>query len=220
MKFKSAFDIIGPIMVGPSSSHTAGAVRIGQIARRIFRREPEEIDVYFFGSFATTYKGHATDVAVIGGVMDYETDDDRIPRAIEIAKESGIKVSFHVEEAIPKFPNTVKIILKKGKHTLDITGISIGGGAVEITELNGFELKLSGESPAMLILHRDAYGTIATVANILARHEINISHMEVSRLEKGHTALMVIESDQMIHQEIIDEISMGHNIQDVTILKE
>jgi L-serine dehydratase len=218
MKYKSAFDIIGPIMVGPSSSHTAGAVRIGQIARRIFRKVPESIEVYFYGSFAETYKGHATDVAIIGGIMDYETDDERIPRAIEIARESGIKIEFYIEKAIPEFPNTVRIILSDKESDMEVTGISIGGGTVQITELNGFKLRLSGENPSILIMHQDTYGTIAGVAGILAEHKINISHMEVSRLEKGHTALMVIETDQPVAQRVIEEISHRENIQEVIIL--
>lgn len=212
MKYRSVFEIIGPVMVGPSSSHTAGAIRIGQIARKIFGREPKSIDVHFYGSFAETHKGHATDVAVIGGIMAFETDDERIPKAIEIAKEKGISIKFYKEETVAQHPNTVKLILQDGNEKIELTGISVGGGTVQIIELNGFPIRLSGENPAILILHKDAYGTIAAVTNVLARNQINISHMEVSRMEKGHHALMVIETDQMIQELLIQEMTLKDNI--------
>lgn len=218
MKYKSVFDIMGPIMVGPSSSHTAGAVRIGQIARRIFGMEPEEIHIHFYGSFAETYKGHATDIAVIAGLLNFETDDSRIRDAIEIAKKKGIHIKFYTEEMVPAHPNTLQIKLVKGNETLELTGVSVGGGAVQITELNGFDLNLSGENPAMLIYHIDAYGVIASVAGILANYKINISKMNVSRIEKNSMALMVIETDQVIQEEILKEISMKDNVKKVYVL--
>lgn len=220
MKYKSVFEIIGPVMIGPSSSHTAGAVRIGQIARRIFGSKPQSIEVHFFGSFAQTYKGHATDVAVIGGLLNFEPDDQRIPRSIELAAEWGIKVSFICEEAIPEFPNTMSIVLANEKEKLHITGISVGGGAVQITELNGFSLKLSGEHPSILILHQDVYGMVAAVTGLLTKEKINISHMELSRLEKGQTALMVIETDQLIKEELIKMINDLQHIMKVIVLQE
>ena len=218
MKYKSVFDIMGPIMVGPSSSHTAGAVRIGQIARRIFGMEPEEIHIHFYGSFAETYKGHATDIAVIAGLLNFETDDSRIRDAIEIAKKKGIHIKFYTEEMVPAHPNTLQIKLVKGDEILELTGVSVGGGAVQITELNGFDLNLSGENPAMLIYHIDAYGVIASVAGILANYKINISKMNVSRIEKNSMALMVIETDQAIQEEILKEISMKDNVKKVYVL--
>ncbi len=218
MKYKSIFDIIGPIMVGPSSSHTAGAVRIGQIARRIFGMEPEEIHIHFYGSFAETYKGHATDIAVIAGLLDFETDDPRIQDAILIAQKKGIQIHFYTEEMVPSHPNTLEIKLVKGDETLELTGISVGGGAVQISELNGFSLNLSGENPAMLIYHKDAYGVVASVAVILANHKINISRMNVSRIERDSMALMVIETDQTIQEEILKEIGLKDNVKKVYVL--
>jgi L-serine dehydratase len=218
MKFKSVFEIIGPVMVGPSSSHTAGAVKIGQMARKIFGKKPETAEIHFYGSFARTYKGHATDVAVAGGVLGFETDDGRVKESIALAKESGIHMEFFIEEAVVDHPNTVKIILKDHYEVMEIIGISIGGGAIQIIELDGFALKLSGESPALLILHKDAYGTVAAVASVLMKHRINIGHMEVSRMEKGHNALMVIETDQVIQNDIIQEIKHENNIRRVIVL--
>ncbi len=220
MKYKSVFDIIGPVMVGPSSSHTAGAIRIGQIARKIFGKEPEEIEVHFYGSFAETYKGHATDVAVIAGLMGFATDDIRVGRSIEIAEEKGIRIHFYKEQAHTEHPNTVGLVLKSADDQMEIVGISVGGGAVQITELDGFPLKLSGENPAMVILHKDTYGVVASVAAVLMRHKINISHMEVSRADKGSDALMVIETDQIVSQEGIDEITGEDHVKRVIILDE
>ncbi len=212
MKYRSIFDVIGPVMIGPSSSHTAGAVRLGQLARKILGHEPTSIAVHFYGSFAETYKGHATDVAVIGGLLAFETDDERIPNAIAIAKEKGIALEFFKEEAVPEHPNTLKIVLKVAGDEMAMTGISIGGGVVQVTELNGFPLQLTGENPVILVLHQDAYGTVASVATVFANHKINIGHMEVSRMEKGQNALMVIESDQEMPAELMEEISAQQHV--------
>lgn len=220
MKYRSVFDIIGPVMVGPSSSHTAGPVRIGQIARRLFDAQPDEIVVRLYGSFAETYKGHASDVAVVGGILNYETDDPRIPDSLVRAMELGIKVSFVKEESIPEHPNTMEITLIRGDDKLDIAAISIGGGVVRITRLNGFPLKLSGENPAILIFHKDAYGAIAGVASTLAANKINISGMDVSRIEKGDIALMTIETDQPVSDNLINAIAKKENIIRVITLSE
>ena len=160
MRYRSVFDIIGPIMVGPSSSHTAGAVRIGRMARQLFGRRPDRLTIEFFGSFAETYKGHGTDVAVVAGVLGFETFDARIPRALVIAGVQGMAVSIDIQEAIPAHPNTVRLSLADRREEMSVTGISIGGGAIQIVDLNGFELKLSGDNPAILIMHQDVYGRI------------------------------------------------------------
>lgn len=216
MKYKSVFDIIGPIMIGPSSSHTAGAARIGRVARELFGREPKWANVYLYGSFAKTYKGHGTDVAIVGGLLDFDTFDERIKDSLNIANQKGMKIEFFEEDAITEHPNTARIHLGDDKGDLELVGISIGGGKIEIIELNGFELKLSGHHPAILVVHNDRFGAIANVSNVLAKYEINIGHMEVSRKEKGKIALMVIEVDQNIDQHIIDEIIKLPNILQVT----
>ncbi|WP_019420934.1 L-serine ammonia-lyase, iron-sulfur-dependent subunit beta [Paenibacillus sp. OSY-SE] len=206
MKYRSVFDIIGPIMVGPSSSHTAGAAKIGRLARSIFGRQPKRVHISLYGSFAETYKGHATDVALIAGVLDYDTNDPRLPQAPQYADEAGIEVVFTTEDAVPEHPNTARIMMSDERDEMEVAGISIGGGKVEITELNGFELKLSGQCPAILVLNHDRYGVIAGVTQILSGQHVNIGHMEVSRKEKGKMALMVIETDEKINESIIDEI--------------
>ncbi|XXM73485.1 L-serine ammonia-lyase, iron-sulfur-dependent subunit beta [Lysinibacillus sphaericus] len=216
MKYKSVFDIIGPVMIGPSSSHTAGAARIGRIARNLFRREPKWVRISFYGSFAKTYKGHGTDVAIIGGILDYDTFDERIIHSIDQAREKGIRVKFQEEDAVTDHPNTARIQMGDEQGELELVGISIGGGKVEIIELNGFELKLSGHHPAILVVHDDRFGAIASVSNILAKHQLNIGHMDVSRKEKGKMALMTIEVDQPIDEDVIEEITSLSNITQVT----
>lgn len=212
MKYRSVFDIIGPVMIGPSSSHTAGAARIGRVARSLFGREPKWANILLYGSFAETYKGHGTDIAIIGGLLDFDTDDERIIQALELAKERGMKLSFIEEDAVPEHPNTVRIMIGDHDGELELVGTSIGGGKIEITELNGFELKLSGNHPAILVLHNDRFGSIAAVANTLAKYEINIGHMEVSRKEIGKIALMTIEVDQNIDTQVVAELEQHPNI--------
>ena len=216
MKYKSVFDIIGPVMIGPSSSHTAGAARIGRVARSLFGKQPKWARVHFYGSFAKTYRGHGTDVAIVGGILDFDTFDERIKTSLKIAEAQGLEVTFYEEEALTDHPNTAKVIIGDEQNELELVGISIGGGKIEITELNGFELKLSGNHPAILVVHNDRYGAIAGVANVLAKHAINIGHMEVSRKEKGKKALMTIEVDQNIDEMILDELTSLPNIIQVT----
>ena len=215
MKYRSAFDIIGPVMIGPSSSHTAGAARIGRVARTLFGKQPKKAIISLYGSFAKTYRGHGTDVAVVGGILDFDTDDERIPASLTIAEEAGMDVSFTIEDTVMDHPNTVKIRLFDEDKELELVGISIGGGTIEITELNTFKLKLSGENPAILVVHNDVFGIISSVSTVLANHEINIGHMEVSRKEKGQMALMVIEVDQKIKRDVMKEMEGLENVSQV-----
>ncbi|WP_078380934.1 L-serine ammonia-lyase, iron-sulfur-dependent subunit beta [Sutcliffiella halmapala] len=216
MKYRSVFDIIGPVMIGPSSSHTAGAARIGRVARSLFGRQPKWATISFYGSFAKTYKGHGTDVAIVGGLLDFDTFDERIKTSLAIAESLEMRISFHEEDAITDHPNTAKVLIGDDEGELELVGISIGGGKIEITELNGFELRLSGNHPALLVVHNDRYGAIAAVANVLAKFAINIGHMEVSRKEKGKQALMTIEVDQNINDAVIKELSALPHITQVT----
>lgn len=219
MPYRSVFEIIGPVMIGPSSSHTAGAVRLGQLARRIFGVQPQEITVRFFGSFAQTYRGHATDVAVIGGLLDFEADDPRIRDSLQHAREQGIDITFIPEAEPPAHPNTLTMELKTGDSSLRVTGVSLGGGAVRLSELEGFTLNLTGENPAILILHLDVPGVVAAVTARLAQNEINISRMDLSRRERGKVALMVIETDQPIPREVEKDLMATRHVLRVTLLQ-
>jgi len=220
MKFRSVFDIIGPIMIGPSSSHTAGAARIGRVARTIFGRQPKWAKIHLYGSFAETYKGHGTDVAIVGGLLDFDTFDNRIIDALIIAKDIGMDIEFIEESEVPEHPNTARIILGDELGQLEIVGLSIGGGKIEIDEINGFKLRLTGEHPAIIVVNNDRFGCIASVANVLAKYEINIGHMEVSRKEKGKLALMVLETDENVDEQVMEEISkLPHILQVARIVE-
>lgn len=216
MKFTSVFDIIGPVMIGPSSSHTAGAARIGRVARDLFGRQPKWVRIHLYGSFAETYRGHGTDVAIVGGLLDYDTYDERIKTAFDDAKEAGMQYEFIPEEAHKEHPNTARLVMGDDSGEMSVEGISIGGGKIEISEVNGFKLRLTGGMPAILVVHNDRAGCIANVANCLAMHNVNIGHMEVSRIERGHTALMVIEVDQNIDERILQQISFIPHITKVS----
>jgi L-serine dehydratase len=218
MKYRTVFDIIGPVMIGPSSSHTAGAARIGRAARKIFGRKPKRVLITLYGSFAKTYRGHGTDIALAGGLLDFDTFDKRIVNALEIAKEEGIDITFIESDELTDHPNTARLRLEDEQGSVEVVGISIGGGKMEIVELNGFELKLSGNDPVLLVLHHDQYGAVARVATVLAKHQINIAFMQVSRKEKGAQALMSIETDQPVEPEVQEEIRKLPGIHAVTVL--
>jgi L-serine dehydratase len=205
-------------MIGPSSSHTAGAARIGRVARTLFGRQPEWARIHLYGSFAETYKGHGTDVAIIGGLLDYDTFDERIKTAFIDADKLGLTYEFIPEEEEPDHPNTARIVIGDSQGVMELTGISIGGGTMEVVELNGFPLRLSGHYPALLVVHEDTSGVIASVSNAIASQGMNIAHMEVGRKEKGEMALMVIEVDQMINDQLIHELqSIAHVTQVATL---
>ncbi|WP_053362800.1 L-serine ammonia-lyase, iron-sulfur-dependent subunit beta [Bacillus sp. FJAT-27251] len=211
MKYRSAFDIIGPVMIGPSSSHTAGAARIGRVARNLFEKQPKKVVISLYGSFAKTYKGHGTDLALVAGLLDFDTFDERIRNSLEIAEEAGMEVVFQPEDAVPDHPNTVKLNLYDDDSEMEVVGISIGGGTIEIKEINSFHLKLSGD-PAILVFHQDRFGVISCVTSILSKYEINIGHMEVARKEKGETAIMIIEVDQRIEEDVLEELRKLSNV--------
>lgn len=218
MKYRSVFDIIGPVMIGPSSSHTAGAARIGRMARQLFGKEPKWAKVYLYESFAKTYKGHGTDVAIVGGLLDYDTFDERIKEAFKYAEEAGLTVEFIEEEGSAVHPNTARIKLGDDQEDFEVVGISIGGGKAELTEINGFELRLTGNTPAIIVMHNDRYGAIASVTKVLASHKINIGHMEVVRKDVGKEAMMVIETDERIPENVMKELeTCDHILRIVTI---
>ncbi|MGD8190123.1 L-serine ammonia-lyase, iron-sulfur-dependent subunit beta [Brevibacillus ginsengisoli] len=218
MKYKSVFDIIGPVMVGPSSSHTAGAARIGRVARSFFGRQPKKAVITFYGSFAKTYKGHGSDVATVAGILDFDTFDLRLKDSLAIAKDLNIEVKLEASDEPTDHPNTSRIHLTDENGSVEVVGVSIGGGKIEIIEANGFPLKISGEAPTLMILHEDRYGMIAGVSNILTKYQMNIGHMELSRRERGREALMVIEVDSIISDKIVEEIAQMPHILDVSVL--
>ena len=207
LRFNSVFDIIGPVMIGPSSSHTAGAARIGKVVRSIFGQQPDSVDIYLYESFAKTYRGHGTDIALVGGLLGMEPDDEQLSNSLEIAYEQGMEVCFIPNSEKADHPNSVKIVVSSGDRKLSVTGISIGGGNIQISELNGFKLSLSMGTPTFLVVHQDVPGMIAKVTNILSASDINISTMTVTRESKGEKAIMIIEVDQAEVGDIVMQLA-------------
>lgn len=218
MKYKTVFDIIGPTMIGPSSSHTAGAVRIGLVARDLFNQLPNQVDIYLYGSFMETYKGHGTDVALVGGLLGYDTDDDRIQKSLEAAETARMKVNFIEMAEERSHPNTAIINMRNAEKEISVEGVSIGGGKIEVVAINGFNIAISGNYPALLVFHKDTFGTIGKVANILGDSSINVGSMQVSRKEKGDQALMTCELDDAVNKDIIEKIKNVDGVVTVSLM--
>ena len=214
------FDIIGPIMIGPSSSHTAGAVRIGKYARSVLGKRPVKAVIRFSGSFSKTYKGHGTDKAIVAGILGMDTDDDRIRNSMQIATEEGLDFRFIEDDIDGAHPNTAEITLTDadGRSAL-IQGCSIGGGNIIITKINDTEVSISGKSDTLVIPHDDVPGMIAVVTNILAEKGVNVHGFSLGRDRKGGIAVMTIEIDGNIDESINDAIMECPNIHASTILK-
>ena len=203
------FDVIGPIMIGPSSSHTAGAVRLGRLGLALLGEPVCEAAIGLHGSFATTGRGHGTDRALIAGLMGWETDDIRIPRAFAFAGEAGLAFHFEILHlGGDVHPNTAVFALKgKTGGFLRLTGCSIGGGRIKITEMNEFPLELTGEFASLITMHQDRPGVIHSVTGILAARAVNIAEMRVSRRKRGSLAAMVIETDSEIPDDVLHSIA-------------
>ncbi|MVO99567.1 L-serine ammonia-lyase, iron-sulfur-dependent subunit beta [Paenibacillus lutrae] len=215
MRFKDVFSIIGPSMIGPSSSHTAGAIRLGRVARQLFGELPEKAELTFFGSFADTYRGHGTDLAVVGGLLDYETDHPRIPDSLEDAEAAGMEVIFQTSSGQHTHPNTARISLSSGEREMTVVGASIGGGNIEILSVNQFDLKFTGEFPTLVISHLDRPGMIADITALLQRKNLNIGYMDLDRKGRGGEAMTVIEADSPVTGDLIAEVKQLSMVEDV-----
>ncbi|MBQ7858646.1 MAG: L-serine ammonia-lyase, iron-sulfur-dependent subunit beta [Faecalibacterium sp.] len=215
----NVFDMIGPVMIGPSSSHTAGAARIGYIASMLLGEPPARAEILLHGSFARTYKGHGTDKALIAGILGMRPDDGRIRFSPQIAAQQGLEFTLTPGEIDGAHPNTAHITLwgKSGKQ-ISLQGASIGGGSVQITQVNGMAVQISGQYTTFIVLHKDAPGTIAAVTEMMAQQQVNICNFSLSRLEKGGTACMTIEVDTQIDPGLNDAIGKLPNIISSTVL--
>lgn len=197
----TVFDLIGPVMVGPSSSHTAGAVRLGAMALKILGTEPKTAEITLHGSFAETGKGHGTNLALVAGILGMHTDDERIPKAEQIADRKGIKINFKTENLGDVHPNTVKFKLTgQDGRAVEVMGSSIGGGRIKIKEINEFQVEVMGDYHTLVILQQDLPGVVAQVTSLMANAQINIAQMRVSREKKGAQALTIVETDQAVQQ--------------------
>ena len=216
----NVFDILGPVMIGPSSSHTAGAARIGRITLALLGAPAVKADIFLHGSFAKTYKGHGTDKALIAGIMGMSTDDSRIRRAPELAREQGLAVTITTGDIDGAHPNTARVALTDADgNRVSLLGSSIGGGNILVTEVNGMEVSIMGQHTTLIVLHRDAPGTIAAVTEVMAEEGVNICNFRLSRQQKGGDAVMTIEIDGSFGPELNQKIKVLPNVFSSTMLQ-
>jgi L-serine dehydratase len=197
----SVFDMIGPVMIGPSSSHTAGVVKIAQAAIQILGSIPDEANITFYNSFARTYEGHGSDRAILGGLMGFSTDDLRIKISLDLAKEIGMIYNFKsIGNSSIHHPNTIKLQIRKGSKSVEIVGESLGGGVINIAEVDGFTANFSAKDHTLIIKADDVSGAIAFISSVIAQEKTNIATMSVSRKGKNDIACHVIEMDSGIRE--------------------
>ena len=214
------FDIIGPVMIGPSSSHTAGAARIGRYALNILGTEPVRADIYFSGSFAKTYKGHGIDKAIVAGILGMDTDDPGIKYSFDTAEHRGLEFYFHTCEIENSHPNTAFVVLtSETGRKVEVQGASIGGGNIIITKINGTPVEITGKFTTMIVLHKNIPGMISDVTSVLAKYGINIGRFDLRRNPRGGRGVMIIELDSDLPEHINDEIKAMDNVIDSTLLK-
>lgn len=219
MSSLSVFDIMGPIMIGPSSSHTAGAARLGKVAKTIADGEVSEVTFYLHGSFAKTYKGHGTDRALVAGILGMEPADKRLRNSLEIAKEEGVSISFVETDLGDAHPNTVKFVIRtKDNKKTEVVGSSIGGGMIEITEVNGNPVEFSGTYETIILTHKDVPGVVSNVSNILYNHGVNIAFMKVFRSKRGCAATMIFEVDNNVDNSTLQDIKNVEAIDKVILI--
>ncbi|MBU5594740.1 L-serine ammonia-lyase, iron-sulfur-dependent, subunit alpha [Amphibacillus sp. MSJ-3] len=217
-KYNSAYDIVGPIMVGPSSSHTAGAVRIGNIAYQLLNEKPQSVTFTLMGSFAKTYQGHGTDLALLAGVLGLTTMDDRISNAKEVAIEQGLSYSFTTRVLGSYHPNTVLIDLAGESRKIKLLASSLGGGKVEVQELDNYPLKFSGEQPTLVLRHRDSRGVIADLSRFLYEKGFNIARMLNERSKIGGSAITICEVDHHVDRQLLQQVKNDLPIIDELLL--
>lgn len=220
MKEYGVFDIIGPIMIGPSSSHTAGAARLGLVARKIAGEEIKEAVFYLHGSFAKTYAGHGTDRALIAGVLGIMPDDERIRHAFRLAEEKGLLYSFKEIDLGEVHPNTVLMVLQTmSGEKWEIAGSSIGGGKIRIIRINELEVDFAGEYTTLITYHHDRPGVIADISAVLAKYKVNVAFMRVFRVNKAANAVLIAETDEDISDSALAEIAKNSYVVQAKVLR-
>ena len=221
MSFISVFDVLGPNMIGPSSSHTAGAARIGFLAQKMIGGSVIRADFTLYGSFAKTYHGHGTDRALLGGIMGFSTDDMRIRNSFEIAQETGLAYTFTPNETETEIhPNTVDISMtNKSGQIMTIRGESLGGGKVRIVRINSVQVDFTGEYSAVIVTHQDKPGVVAYITKCLSDRNVNIAFMRLFRESKGEIAYTIVESDGRLPEDIGVTIRQHENIHEVMIVQ-
>lgn len=210
----SILDVMGPVMVGPSSSHTAGTARLGRVAHEILGAVPESVEFHLHPPLAATYRGHGSDFALVGGSIGLNVDDPRIPEAIRIAEQMGVDIAFSEEDLGDVHPNTVRIVIRAEGREAEIIGSSIGGGVIEVFKINGFQARFKGDSPTLLLFYRDRPGMISEVTAIIAEEAINIASLYCSRKQRGKDAFMQIDVDSPVSQAAIGRICAMRDMRD------
>jgi len=201
------FDILGPRMVGPSSSHTAGAARLGYVVHAIVGGVPDSASVGLHGSFAMTGEGHGTKIAITGGLLGYRPDDPRLRDAMKLAEEAGLEVAFDtVDLGEEAHPNSARFDVRRGDDRITMVGCSIGGGRIRIQRIDGFPVDLSGSLPTIVLQADDVPGTVAEITGMLAARNLNIATLRVDRTGRRETAMMTIETDEDVPEPVLDEL--------------
>lgn len=216
----NVFDIIGPVMVGPSSSHTAGAVRIGRIVREILGGQPSKANIVFHGSFARTYRGHGTDKAIIAGLLGLNPDDVKVRESMALAQQARLQYTITTGVIKRAHPNTALITAADSvDRQITVLGSSVGGGNIVINKINGMEVEFTAQYNTLIIFHHDTPGAIAAITNILANNGINIANMKVYRSCRGGNAIMIIETDQEVGRELEALIRQLQGINNTALIR-
>ena len=219
----NVFDIIGPVMIGPSSSHTAGAVRIGRVANKLMDgKKPASLEITLSGSFARTYRGHGTDRALLAGIMGYHSWSEEIRDALQIAEARGIRYSFLRKDLPDAHPNTARIVYTLSDGTEgSVQAASVGGGNIRVDLVNDMKVDFSGDSHTVLVMHRDRPGVIASVTSLMRWHyqDLNICNFHLSRERKGGEAIMTIEIDTLPPDSLIEDIRKLENVDNALLIR-
>ena len=215
------FDILGPVMIGPSSSHTAGVVRIGNVARRILGKTPCHARIQFHGSLAKTYRGHGSDKAIVAGLMGFKPDDMRIKDSLELSEKAGFSYEIETIEMENAHPNTVVLSLTCNETSdfFTLQAASVGGGNILVQKINNIDVLFTGYYDTLVILHRDMPGALSLVTSVLAVQNINIAEMKMYRSKKGGEAIMVIEVDEHLDKELVSTLKGLPMMEQITLLK-
>ncbi|MCQ2586905.1 MAG: L-serine ammonia-lyase, iron-sulfur-dependent subunit beta [Treponema sp.] len=211
------FDIIGPVMVGPSSSHTAGAVKIGYVSQKLLGEPLQEAEILLHGSFLATGTGHGTQFALAAGLLGMKEDDSRIPKSLEIASSNNIKITFNKTNLKGFHPNSVLMrLLGKSGRTLEIVGESVGGSVINIASIDGLSANFSGDNPTLIVHNKDQPGHVAEVTSMLSHKSVNIASMKLYRANRGGNAVMILELDQEVPAEALKWLEKLEGVEKVT----
>ena len=215
----SLLDVVGPVMIGPSSSHTAGAAKLAKTARLIYDKPFKKVRFGLGGSFASTYRGHFTDYALVAGALGMNEDDERLGQSFEIAEKEDVEFVFYPTEIPSVYENTARItFVAENGDEFFVEGASLGGGRILITNINGLVCELNATMPTVIVQQQDVKGVVSDVSTILAFNNINIGVMKVSRTSRGEKAFCVIECDDIIPENVIEELRQVNNVLSVVVV--